>query len=107
GVLLAAVPLLRRLSDRALLAAAATAFVVPSVVAAMMDGHHLRAGSQPVSYGELLDAGDLARTLLWTGAYPIVGWIGFVLVGLWLAPPRPAGRGPPRRPPAAGPPTRR
>ena len=23
--------------------------------------------------------------LLWTGGYPLVGWIGFVLVGLWLA----------------------
>jgi uncharacterized membrane protein YeiB len=85
GVLLAAVPLLRRLSDRALLVLAAAAFIIPSAVAAVMENHHLRAGSQPVSYGELLDVGDIARTLLWTGAYPLVGWIGFVLVGLWLA----------------------
>jgi uncharacterized membrane protein YeiB len=85
GVLLVAVPLLRRLSDRALLVTAAAAFVIPSAVAAVMENHHLRAGSQPVSYGELLDVGDIARTLLWTGAYPLVGWIGFVVIGLWLA----------------------
>jgi uncharacterized membrane protein YeiB len=85
GVLLAALPLLRRLTNRALLVVAAVAFVVPTAVAAVMSGHHLRAGSQPVSYGDLLDAGDLVRTLLWTGAYPLVGWVGFVAVGLWLA----------------------
>jgi uncharacterized membrane protein YeiB len=85
GMLLALVPLLRRLSNRALLAAAAVAFVGPSIVAAIMDGHRLRAGVQPTSYGELLDVGDLVRGLLWTGGYPLVGWAGFVLVGLWLA----------------------
>lgn len=85
GVLLAVVPLLRRLSNRALLAGAAVAFLVPSAVAAVMDGHRLRAGVQPTSYGDLIDVADLARALLWTGAYPLVGWVGFVLVGLWLA----------------------
>ncbi len=84
GVLLALVPLLRRLSSRVLLAVAGVAFVVPSVVAAVMDGHRLRAGAQPTSYGELLDVAALGRVLLWTGAYPVVGWIGFVAVGLWL-----------------------
>jgi uncharacterized protein len=84
GVLLALVPLLRRLSSRALLVVAAFAFVVPSVIAAVMDGHRLRAGAQPTSYGELLDVAALGRVLLWTGAYPVVGWLGFVAVGLWL-----------------------
>ena len=85
GVLLAAVPLLRRLSNGALLAGAAVAFVVPSIVAAGLDAHLLRAGAQPKAYGDFLDVGDLVRTLLWTGGYPLVGWVGFVLVGLWLA----------------------
>ena len=85
GVLLALVPLLRRLSSWALLAGAAVAFATPAAVAAVLDGHHLRVGSQPLSYGDLLDGLGLIRALLWTGAYPLVGWIGFVLVGLWLA----------------------
>ena len=85
GVLLALVPLLRRLSNRALLAGAAAAFVVPSAVAAVVVDHRLHAGVQPTSYGEFLDVADLARTLFWTGGYPLVGWVGFVLVGLWLA----------------------
>lgn len=85
GVLLAAVPLLRRLSNGALLAGAAVAFLVPSIVAAGLDAHLLRAGAQPKTYGDLLDVGDLVRVLLWTGGYPLVGWVGFVLVGLWLS----------------------
>ena len=85
GVLLAVVPLLRRLSNQALLAGAAVAFVVPAAVAAVMDNHRLRAGVQPTSYGDLIDVGDVVRGLLWTGGYPLVGWVGFVLVGLWLA----------------------
>jgi uncharacterized membrane protein YeiB len=85
GLLLAVVPLLRRLSNRGLLVGAALAFTVPALVAAAIDGHHLRAGAQPTSYGDLLDVADLARVLLWTGGYPLVGWVGFVLVGLWLA----------------------
>jgi uncharacterized protein len=85
GVLLALVPLLRRLPDRALLAGAAVAFLAPAAVAAVLDGHHLRVGAQPSSYGDLLDGLGLLRVLLWTGGYPLVGWIGFVLVGLWLA----------------------
>jgi uncharacterized membrane protein YeiB len=85
GVLLALVPVLRRLPHRALLAGAAVAFLVPAAVAAVLDGHHLRVGVQPASYGDLLDGLRLIRAVLWTGGYPLVGWIGFVLVGLWLA----------------------
>ena len=85
GVLLALVPLLRRLSSRALLVGAAIAFLAPAAVAAVLDDHHLRVGDQPSSYGDLLDGLGLVRALLWTGGYPLVGWIGFVLVGLWLA----------------------
>lgn len=85
GVLLTLVPLFRRLSDRALLVGAGVAFLVPSVVAAVLDGHHLRIGDQPSSYGGLLDGLGMVRVLLWTGGYPVVGWAGFVLVGLWLA----------------------
>ena len=72
-VLLAVVPLLRRLSNRALLAGAALAFVVPSVVAALVNNNRLRAGVQPTSYGDLLDVGSLTQTLFWTGAYLIDG----------------------------------
>ena len=85
GVLLALVPLLRRLPDRALLAGAGLAFVATAAVAAVLGGHHLRVGDQPASYGDLLDGFALLRVVLWTGAYPLVGWVGFVLVGLWLA----------------------
>ena len=85
GVLLALVPLLRRLPDRALLAGAGLAFLAPAAVAAVLAGHHLRVGDQPGSYGDLLDGLALVRVVLWTGAYPLVGWVGFVLVGLWLA----------------------
>ena len=84
-MLLAVVPLLRRLSSRALLVGAAIAFLVPAVVAAGFDGHRLRAGTQPTSYRELLDVPELVRVVLWTGGYPLVGWVGFVLVGLWVA----------------------
>jgi uncharacterized membrane protein YeiB len=92
GVLLAVIPLLRRLSNRALLVGAAVAFVVPSAVAAVMENHRLRAGVQPISYGDLLHVGDLTRSLFWTGGYPLAGWVGFVLVGLWLARQRLAER---------------
>jgi uncharacterized membrane protein YeiB len=92
GVLLAVIPLLRRLSNRALLAGVVLAFVVPSFVAAVMENHRLRAGVQPASYGDFLAVGDLGRGLFWTGAYPLAGWVGFVLVGLWLARQRLAER---------------
>lgn len=85
GVLLAAVPLLRRLSDRALLPVAGVAFAVPSVVTAAVADGGVREGRQPDSWADLLDVPSVAEHLAWTGGYPLVGWIGFVLVGLWLA----------------------
>ncbi len=85
GLLLALVPVLRRLPDRLLLPAAGLSFLVPSVVVAAVVDHGMRGEQQPRTYGELLDVVFLARHLVWTGGYPLVGWIGFVLVGLWLA----------------------
>jgi uncharacterized membrane protein YeiB len=85
GLLLAAVPLARRLPTPALLACAAAAFLAPSAVTALVDAHNLRGSPQPDSYGELLDIGDMAGHIFWSGGYPLVGWAGFALVGLWLA----------------------
>ncbi len=85
GVLLAAVPLLRRIPTRWLLPAAGLAFTVPSVIVATVDDHRLRGGRQPDAWGDTLDVGNLFRHLFWTGGYPLVGWTGFVLVGLWVA----------------------
>ena len=85
GVLLALVPLLRRLPTRALLPAAVIAFLIPSAITATLDGHHLRAASQPETYAQLLHVRSVLGQLLWTGGYPLVGWIGFALVGLWVA----------------------
>lgn len=85
GLLLALVPLWRRIPTAWLLPAAAVAFVVPSLVTAVLDDHRMRSAIQPDSYEALRDVGALARYLLWTGGYPLVGWVGFVLVGLWLA----------------------
>jgi len=85
GLLLAAVPLLRRLGSRALLGGAALAFVTPSLVLALADSHNLRGSLQPEDYGQLNDLGYMAGHIFWSGGYPLVGWLGFVLVGLWLA----------------------
>jgi uncharacterized membrane protein YeiB len=85
GVLLALVVLLRRLPARALLPAAALAFVVPSLVVAAVGSDDLRSGGQPDTYADLLDVPDVVAGLVWTGGYPLVGWTGFVLVGLLLA----------------------
>ena len=86
GVLLAVVPLLRRLPRRALLPVAGAAFTVPSlVVAAVAADPGLREGRQPRSHAELLDVPEIVEHLAWSGGYPLVGWVGFVLVGLWLA----------------------
>jgi len=84
GVLLASVPLLRRVPTRGLLPMAAGAFLLPSLVSATVVDHGLRSASQPSSYDELLDPGYLLSNLLWTGGYPLVGWVGFVLVGMWV-----------------------
>jgi len=85
GVLLATVPLWRRLADGWLLTVAALAFLAPSSVVAVVSDAQLRMGGQPQSYADLTDVPDLAWNLLWTGGYPLVGWLGFLLVGLWLA----------------------
>ena len=91
GLLLAVLPLLRRLPTRALLPLAAVAFLAPSVVAATGDDLGLRSDPVPDSYATIADGWWLLRNLLWRGAYPVVGWVGFVAVGLWLARLRLAG----------------
>jgi len=85
GLLLALVPLARRLADRWLLVTAAVAFTLPSLAAAVLDDDRLRSGAQPRTYDDLRDVGRVVRHLLWTGGYPLVGWAGFVAVGLWVA----------------------
>ena len=84
GVLLLLVPLLRRIPSRWMLPLAGVAFLVPSAVTALMDDHRLRAADQPGTLAEVLDPWEVLRNLVWTGGYPLVGWIGFVLVGLWV-----------------------
>ena len=85
GVLLALVALLARLADRALLPGAGIAFLVPSLVVGLVGEGGLRGGGQPQRHEELLDVPEVLAGLAWTGGYPLVGWVGFVLVGLWLA----------------------
>ena len=85
GLLLVAVPWLRRLPSGGLLVAAAGAFAVPSVIVAVVAEPTLRTARQPDEYGDLTSIVDVVRYLAWSGAYPMVGWVGFVLVGLWLA----------------------
>lgn len=85
GLLLMAVPLLRRIPRRLLVPAALVAFAIPTLAAAVMGDDRLRHTPQPDGWGDLLDVAGLVRLLTWTGAYPLVGWVGFVLVGLWLA----------------------
>jgi uncharacterized membrane protein YeiB len=85
GLLLALVPLLRRIPTGWMLPAAVTAFVVPSVITAVVDDHGMRLAPQPGEYADLADLPELLRMLVWTGGYPLVGWVGFVLVGLWLS----------------------
>ena len=92
GLLLALVPLLRRLRTGGLLAAAGAAFAVPSTVVALVAEPTLRTARQPDGYGDLTGVVDIVRYLLWTGAYPMLGWVGFALVGLWLARQRLDGR---------------
>ncbi|MGH9157148.1 MAG: DUF418 domain-containing protein [Acidimicrobiales bacterium] len=85
GLLLAAVPVVRRVSSGGLLGGAAVAFLVPSVVTALVDGHNLRGSPQPGRYGELTEVGNLIGNIFWSGGYPLVGWAGFALLGLWLS----------------------
>ena len=92
GLLLATVPLWRRVPTGWLLPLAVAAFLAPSTVVALWGPQGLRLDVQPDSYDDLRDAGRVARNLLWTGGYPLVGWVGFLLVGLWLARQRLADR---------------
>jgi len=85
GVLLLLVPLFRRLPTGWLLPAAVALFLVPSAITALVDDHGMRLAEQPDRYLDLLDPWFLVRHLVWTGGYPLVGWAGFVLVGLYVA----------------------
>jgi uncharacterized membrane protein YeiB len=85
GTLLVLVPLLRRVRTALLLPAAFAFFLVPSAVTALLPDPGLRLGQQPDRYAELLDPWFVVRNTMWTGGYPLVGWVGFVLVGLWTA----------------------
>jgi len=85
GVLLVLVPLLRRIPTPWLLPTAVAAFLVPSAITALVDDHGMRLAEQPDRYLDLFDPWFLVRHLVWTGGYPLVGWAGFVLVGLWVA----------------------
>jgi uncharacterized protein len=58
---------------------------VPTVAGAFVADDRLRSVPQPDSWAALADIGNVARGLVWTGAYPLVGWVGFTLVGLWLS----------------------
>ncbi len=83
GLLLALFPLVRRTPTRWLLPAAGVAFLLPSVVVAV-GGAGLRTAGQPGTYAELFDLGRVLSEILWTGGYPVIGWVGFVLVGAWV-----------------------
>ncbi|MPY94336.1 MAG: DUF418 domain-containing protein [Acidimicrobiia bacterium] len=85
GLLLALVPIWRRIPTPWLLPLAAVAFLLPTAVTALMDDHLMRSADQPDSYEAMGDWWGMGRNLLWTGGYPLVGWVGFVLLGLWLA----------------------
>jgi uncharacterized membrane protein YeiB len=85
AVLLALVPLLRRLPRSTLLPVAIVAFAVPSTVVAAFGAHGLRGSAGAASYHDLRDVGGMAGKLLWTGGYPLVGWIGFFAIGMWIA----------------------
>ena len=85
AVLLALVPLLRRLPRGGLLGVAALAFTAPSVVVALVDADRLRAWGGGPTYGDLTHPLGLAANLAWVGGYPLVGWLGFFAVGLWVA----------------------
>ncbi|HEX2048925.1 MAG TPA: DUF418 domain-containing protein [Acidimicrobiales bacterium] len=84
GLLLALFPLARRMPTRWLLPAAGLAFLVPSLVVATAGDVGLRTAGQPSTYAELFDLGEVVTQILWTGGYPVVGWVGFVLVGAWV-----------------------
>ena len=84
GILLALFPLVRLTPTRWLLPGAAVAFLIPSLVVATLGDLGMRAGGQPSTYRELLDLPSVLGGIVWTGGYPLIGWVGFVLVGAWL-----------------------
>jgi uncharacterized membrane protein YeiB len=102
GLALALVPALRRLADGHLLAVAGAAFATPSLVRALTVHDHLRSSLGPPSWRGLADVDGVLRAVCWTGAHPLVGWIGFVLVGLSLSRRLPRTRGAALRLAAAG-----
>lgn len=85
GLLLAVVAVCNRLPARTLLPLAAACWSVPSIGVALVEDHGLRNAPQPEAYGDLLDVPHLLWQLLWSGGYPLIGWCGFALVGLWIA----------------------
>lgn len=92
GLLLGIVVLCAGLSNRMLLAVTAVSFIIPSVVVAFADRHNLRRPDEPDGYADLLAFGDVVWQVLWSGAYPVAGWTGFALLGLWLSRQRLADR---------------
>ena len=85
GLLLAIVPILRRIPTAWLLPAALTAFLVPSDRHGGDGRARPAARPNPTPTTDYTDLAELGRVLAWTGGYPLVGWVGFVLVGLWLS----------------------
>jgi uncharacterized membrane protein YeiB len=85
GLLLVIVAACSRLPTGWLLPMGVTCWALPSIVVSVVDGHGLQAAEQPSSHAELLDVPHLLWQLVWSGGYPLVGWTGFALVGLWLA----------------------
>jgi uncharacterized membrane protein YeiB len=84
AVLLALAPVLRRLPSPALLGVAGAAFTVPSTVVALVDRHRLRAAAFGDRYHDVTHPATIAAKVMWTGGYPVVGWLGFFAVGMWL-----------------------
>jgi len=85
GVLLVLAALVSKLPTKVLLPLAFVAWTVPSIGVAVVEDHGMRSADQPETYGDLLDVGSVTWQLLWSGGYPLVGWLGFALTGLWLS----------------------
>jgi uncharacterized protein len=92
-VLLVLVPFLWRIPRHWLVPAALLVFAVTTLVAATVDQHGMRRGPDPRSYGDLTDVWTIVEQLAWSGGYPLAGWVGFALVGLWVSRLRLGDRG--------------